>query len=110
MLAPTTTTGSILRPASGDPYEEVATPVVATGLAAHLSDPSGSEVDRGGQLERIDTVLLTQPDIDLRHTDLWRDDPTGQLYRVSWVQQRRGLGLDHTKAGLARYTGGAVGG
>lgn len=110
MLTLPTTTGSILRPADGDPYESAATTTLVQGLAAHLSDPTGSEIDLGGQQERIDAVLLTQPDIDLRHTDLWRDDPTGDLYRVAWVQPRRGLGLDHTKAGLVRFDGAATGG
>src|SRR5687767_13507172 len=82
-----TTTGSVLRPADGDPYETAAAPtVVATGIAAHVSSPTGSEVDAGGQLERIDAVLLTEADTDLRHTDLWRDDGTGDVYRVAWLR------------------------
>lgn len=110
MLAPTTTTGTILRPPSGDPYETAADPtVIASGIAAHVSAPTGSEADRGGQLERIDAVLLTEPNVDLRHTDLFRDDGTDTTYRVAWVRQRQGLGLDHTKAGLVLYEGGAAG-
>lgn len=105
-----TTTGTILDPGTGDPYETADPTVVTAGIAAHLSAPSGSEVDRGGQLERIDTVLLAPAGIGLDHTHLFRDDGTGQTYRVSWVEERRGLGLDHTKAGLARYQGGANGG
>lgn len=105
-----TTTGSILDPGDGDPYETAEPSVVATGIDAHLSSPTGTEVTRGGQLERIDTVLLAPPGIGLQHTHLWRDDATGETYRVSWVEVRRGLGLEHTKAGLARYQGAAAGG
>ena len=111
MLPLVTTTGSVLRPPSGDPYETAAAPtVVATGIAAHVSSPTGSEVDAGGQLERIDAVLFTEADTDLRHTDLWRDDGTGDVYRVAWLRLRRGLGLNHLKAGLVAYSGAAAGG
>lgn len=111
MLAPTTTTGTILRPPEGDPYETAAAPTeVATGIASHISTPTGSETDLGGQLARIDAVLLAEPGIDLLHTDLWRDDGTGVVYRVGAVRRRQGLGLDHTVAGLAVFEGGAVGG
>lgn len=105
----TTTTGTILRPDDGDPYETADETVVASGIASHLSAPSGREADRGGQLTSIDTVLLAPPGTDLRHTDLWRDDNTEQVYRVSWVEVRRGLGLDHLKAGLRRFDGGSSG-
>lgn len=111
MLTLTTTTGTVLRPPAGDPYETAAEPtVVATGIPAHVSAPTGSEIDIGGQLERIDVVLLTEPDTDLRHTDLWRDDGTGDVYRVAWLRLRRGLGLNHLKAGLVAYDGAAAGG
>lgn len=110
MLPVTTTTGTILRPAGGDPYETAAAPTqIATGLAGHVSAPTGSEVDQGGQLEQVDAVLLTDPDADLRHTDLWRDDGTDLTYRVAWVRRRQGLGLDHLKAGLVAYQGAAAG-
>jgi hypothetical protein len=106
-----TTTGTQLRPPSGDPYETAATPTtVATGLPSHISTPTGNEVDAGGQLERIDAVLLADASVDLRHTDLWRDDGTGNEYRVAWVRKRQGLGLDHIKAGLVAYDGAATGG
>lgn len=109
MIAPTTTTGTILRPATGDPYETATTTEVATGIASHISAPRGNETDLGGQLVRVDAVLLTEPGIDLRSTDLWRDDGTGTIYRVGAVVARQGLGLDHTVAGLAFHEGGAAG-
>lgn len=107
----TTTTITVERPADGDPYETAtSTATEAAGIPAHIGSPSGREVDRGGQLEAVDAVLLTEETLDLAHTDLVVDDVTGVRYRVAWVEARRGLGLDHLKAGLARYSGGAAGG
>lgn len=107
-----TTTVRVERPATGgDPYETADDPtVVSTGTPAHIGEPSGTEIQAGGELEQISDVLLTDALIDLRHTDLIVDEATGQRFRVSWVRQRQGLGLDHTKAGLVTYQGAAVGG
>lgn len=106
----TTTTVRIERPASGDPYEPAAsTSVVAEGISAHIGMPSGSDIDRGGELERIDAVLLAEPGIDLLHTDLIYDEDAGTRYRVAWVAEARGLGLSHTKAGLTRWDGASNG-
>lgn len=110
MLPIATTTITVERPADGDPYETATSATESTGTPGHISAPSGREIDRGGQLEAIDAVLLTSATLDLTHTDLVLDEGTGQRYRVSWVDVRRGLGLDHLKAGLARYAGGATGG
>lgn len=107
----TTTTVTVTRPTAGDPYETSAgETTVASGVAAHLSSPSGAEIDRGGQLEQVDAVLLAAPGVDLRHTDLVTDDVTDEQYRVAWVEARQGLGLDHVKAGLTRWHGAAAGG
>lgn len=107
----TTTTVTVTRPTGGDPYETSSgSTTPATGVAAHISAPTGSEVDAGGQLERIDAVLLAEPSLDLRHTDLVTDDATGDLYRVAWLRLRRGLGLEHLKAGLVAFHGAAAGG
>lgn len=110
MLPLATTTVTVERPADGDPYETATSTAVSAGTPAHIGSPTGREVDRGGQLERIDAVLLAAPGLDLTHTDLVTDDTTGQQYRVGWVDHRQGLGLDHVKAGLARFSGGANGG
>lgn len=106
----TTTTVVVKRPVDGDPYEAAAESTVASGVEAHISQPSGAEVDEGGQLERIDAVLLVGPGVDMTHTDLITDQGTGNEYRVAWVRERQGLGLDHTKAGLVAFDGGANGG
>jgi hypothetical protein len=110
MLPLATTTVTVERPEGGDPYEPQDATTVSTGTPGHVSAPSGREVDRGGELEAISAVLLTDSGIDLAHTDLVLDEGTGERYRVAWVDHRRGLGLDHTKAGLVRYQGGANGG
>lgn len=106
----TTTTISILRPVDGDPYVTAVESTVATGVEAHISQPTGQELDQGGQLEQVDAILLTDPGVDLTHTDLVVDAGTDLRYRVAWVRERQGLGLDHTKAGLIAFSGGAAGG
>jgi hypothetical protein len=109
MLPVTTTTVTITRPAGGDPYETGADSAVASGVAAHIGQPSGSEIARGGELERVDAVLLAAAGIDLLHTDEITDETTDATYRVAWVEHRQGLGLDHVKAGLTRWDGGSNG-
>lgn len=106
----TTTTVTVKRPVDGDPYETAAEPTVAAGVPAHISSPSGQEIDLGGEYERIDAVLLCAPGTDITHTDVVVDDGTDNEYRVAWVRARQGLGLDHTKAGLVAHHGGAAGG
>lgn len=106
-----TTKVTILRPATGDPYETAASETtIASGIKAHISSPSGSEQAIGGQLEQVDAVLLCESGHGILHTDLVYDDETGERWRVVWVRERQGLGLDHTKAGLVAFAGGAVGG
>lgn len=110
MLPVATTTITVERPATGgDPYEIGAAPTaVSSGTPAHIGDPSGAEAQAGGELETITDVLLADAALDLRHTDLIVDETTGQRYRVQWVRPRRGLGLDHVKAGLVTYQGAAA--
>lgn len=105
-LATTTITVSS-RTVADDPYDSTPTPAtVATGVAAHISSPSGRETVRGGSQEVIDKVLAADP-VALTHTHRVTDDVTGDVYEVVWVDQRVGLGLDHTVAGLRR-AGAAV--
>lgn len=106
-----TTTVTITRPLTGDPYEiGSAVTEVATGLSAHISSPSGSEARIGGEREQVTAVLLIDPGVDLARTDRVVDDITGETYDVAWVRTRTGLGLDHVKAGLVAFKGAAVGG
>ena len=55
-------------------------------------------------LERIDAVLLV--DSTVARGDRVTDAATGAVYRVAWVAERTGLGLDHTRAGLVSASGG----
>lgn len=103
----TTTTITVYRPAEGDPYESAALSVVAEGVAAHISSPSGAERDIGGSQTEIDAVLLADT-LDLNQTDQITDE-RGDTYRVAWVRHRVGLGLDHTKAGLKVFQGASNG-
>lgn len=109
MIPLATTTVTVRRPAGDDPYETPGeSPVVAAGLAAHISAPSGSERFVGGQAERVDAVLLIDAGADVAHTDIIDDDLTGERWDVAWVRKRTGLGLDHLKAGLRAFKGAAV--
>lgn len=110
MLPLSTTTITVKRPADGDPYETASEATVATGVAAHISSPTGADIHRGGQLERVDAVLLAEASLDLVHTDEVVDDGTAKRYRVAWVRLRQGLALDHLRAGLTAYDGAAAGG
>lgn len=109
MLPFATTTVTLKRPASGDPYETSTTSTISSGTPAHIGQPAGNEVQQGGELETITDVLLADPGLDVRHTDLIVDEISGQVYRVAWVRERQGLGLDHVKAGLVTHQGAAVG-
>lgn len=128
MIPLATTTVRIERPTAGvDPYDpDVSWTTVAT-VAAHISGPSGRERSIGGQQTEIDAVLLADI-VDLRHQDRVVDlgIPAGDdlyipsytddygatdvaRYEVTWVRQRQGLGLAHTKAGLKVLQGASNG-
>lgn len=105
MIAPTTTTITVRRPGTAEPHEGNGTPTtVASGVPAHIGAPSGSERRDGASQESITDQLSAEP-VALLHTDIVVDDVTGATFEVVWVQQRIGLGLDHTVAGLRRVSG-----
>lgn len=106
VLLPTTTV-TVEATSRPEPYEAATTTARAAGQAAHISSPSGSERvgDAGG--ERIDAVLLC--DTTVARGDRVTDEATGTVYRVAWVHDRTGLGLDHTRAGLVATTGAVPG-
>lgn len=98
------TTISILRaPEQDDGYPDTE-PVyvtVTTGVSAHLSRPHGNESDLG-ERTMLRVRLICNP-CDLRHTDLVRDEQTGLVWQVDWVQLRtQGTITDHLVAGLHR--------
>lgn len=98
---------TIRRPAAtGDPTEATTATTVATGVAAVIGRPSGSERNAGGQTSIVTDVAQLAPGVDVRHTDLLVDDATGRTFAVQWVRQRTGLGLDHVQVGLKEVLDG----
>lgn len=88
-----------------DPYDaQPAREAISTGVRAHISAPSGTERVAGGSQEVIDAKLACDP-ADLLHTDRVLDERTEIVYEVVWSLPRRGLGLDHTEAGLKLVEG-----
>lgn len=105
-----TSTFAISRPAvDGDPYETAAVTSIATGVAAHLSAPSGNDQRVGGDQEVVDAVLLAPPTPTLVRGDIVLDEATSESWRITWTRARLGLGLDHQKAGLVAVKGGSGG-
>lgn len=101
-----TTTVTVTKPTPGDRYEPAAgASTLASGVAAHISGPSGLERIVGGQQSVVDAVLLSDPIAELDAYCTVLDEVTGAEYQVAWVTQRQGLGLDHTKAGLNKVVG-----
>lgn len=105
VLLPTTTV-SISDGSTPEPFETTTYTVRATGVAAHISSPSGVERAGSDGGERIDAVLLC--DTTVARNDRVADENTGAVYRVAWVHARTGLGLDHTRAGLIFADGETV--
>lgn len=104
MTLPLTTTTVLIEDGdTPEPFEGTTWTTRHTAAAAHISSPSGR--DRAGEDggERIDAVLLTE--VEVWRGDRVTDASTGDVYRVAWVTERTGLGLDHTKAGLIRASG-----
>lgn len=105
-----TTTVTITKPApGGDPYEDAARSTIVAGLRAHIGSPRGSEKRTGGSEELVDAVLLCDPIAGLDHYCTVTDDNTADTWQVDWVRSRRGLGLDHVRAGLLTVSGGSNG-
>lgn len=104
MIPLATTTVAVADRAVPEPYEGATITVRAVGVPAHISSPSGAERAGSAGLERIDAVLLC--DTTAAHGDRVTDEVTGTVYRVAWLFDRTGLGLDHTKAGLVATSGG----
>lgn len=97
-----TTTIDVLEPASGDDTVAPGELTVASRVAAHFSAPTGAETTA----ERTDARLLADT-VELTHRHVIVDLTTFDRWQVAWVDQRRGLGLDHTVAGVNRIRGAA---
>lgn len=103
MIPLSTTTVTVEDASTPEPYETTTYTTRASGVAAHISSPSGQERAGSDGVDRIDAVLLA--DTTVERGDRVTDETTAAVYRVAWAHQRSGLGLDHTKAGLVRATG-----
>lgn len=111
MIPLATTTISVLR-ATADPARDdmdqpadSAYAVVASGVRAAISSPSGSSVSANGTREEITFRLSCDPVDGLSYLDHVRDETSGQTFFVVWAAQRTGLGLDHTEGGLRQVVG-----
>ena len=96
-----TTTITVSSPDAAEPYEPVTHTPVVWGVRAVIGRPTGREAVATGAAEVID-AMLTCDLVALTHGQQVTDDVTGVVYAVEWVMARRGLGLDHTTAGLRR--------
>lgn len=97
-----TTTVAVIAPATGDDtVAPGAGATVASGVRAHFSSPTGTETGA----ERVDSRLLCDPIPDLHHRHVVFDEVTFDRWSVEWVDQRSGVGLDHTVAGVNRIRG-----
>lgn len=104
-VALSTTTIAVLSGAELEPGEGRTFTTTATGVAATIGSPSGrDQLLAGGGREVVDAVLNCDP-ITAEHTDRIEDLGTGEVWEIVWVQNRPGLGLDHTRAGLKRVSG-----
>lgn len=109
MSLPLATTTVTVRRSHGDPYDPDPTEPIAAGTPAHFGYPSGSETRAGGERSVTSMVLLFPATPPLSEADTVIDDPTGQRWEVTWVARRRGVGLDHQRAGVRRVMGAASG-
>lgn len=107
-----TTKIEVLRPSSGadtDPYvvsDDSVDSVVVTGIPAHISAPSGRERVAGTGQEAVEFRLHCDV-ADIENNDRIYDLNTEETYEVIWAENRRGLGLNHTVAGISKVTGQA---
>lgn len=111
MIPLATTTIAVLRRTASDtadPYEApaAAPKVIARGVRAsiYMSGARSDEEVRGGSQEVRELRLSCDP-VDLTHTDQVRDERSGDVYDVTWVQRRSGLNLDHVEAALKTVDG-----
>jgi hypothetical protein len=103
------TTITVTRPvldATRDSYDPEPSPptTVATQVRAHISSPSGSEIQLGGS-QAVTQYRLDADPVDLRHIDRVLDESSSILYEVLWAVSRTGYGLDHVEAALRLVEG-----
>jgi|ERR1041384_4301675 hypothetical protein len=107
-----TTTIAILRLSTldqdGEPYQGAVPTAVVTGVRACISlgnqGGSGREKTQGGEQSVIRARLSCDP-VDLRHTDIVKDETTQEEWFVEWTEPRVAFGLDHRQAALRQVQG-----
>jgi hypothetical protein len=102
-----TTTIAVQAMTEPEPGEGRTATTVATGRRAVIGSPSGVEAYApGGGTASYTHGLRADPTPELAdNTCVVVDEATGERFEVAWVVHRRGLGLDHTVAGLTRKVG-----
>lgn len=107
MIPLATTTIAVEVTAEAEPGEGRTTATAATGVRAVIGSPSGVEAYApGGGTSTISHGLRADPVPELvDHTCIVVDEATGDRFETRWVVHRRGLGLDHTVAGLVHKVG-----
>jgi hypothetical protein len=116
MIPVASTTISVYAIAETEPGEGRTSTLRASGVRAVIGSLTGSETSRPGGGEatvtaRLDcdpTTSLGQT-LTLDHTDLVKDETTGQTFEVQWAHAKGGLGLDHIEGSLVLVTGVANG-
>ena len=93
--------------AGGEGIEPEKWSVVARGVRAAISSPGGAENWVTGSTEEIVTWSLVADPCDLTYLDRVVDESTDQVFEVQYAIVRRGLGLDHVKAGVQTVRGAA---
>lgn len=105
-----TSDGVAIDPYDGAPAEDPpddeptsATPntTVADDVHAVIGKPNGKPESDGAQRSQLDNQLVCDV-IPLLIDDIVIDKRTKRVYVVQWVEQRTGLDLDHTLAGVRR--------
>lgn len=102
MLLISTTTVSLYRPTSRDPYTAAEPVLVASGIDAQQSNPAGAGVP---QQSTVDSLYHLAPDTDVQKQDELVDDVTGRRWEVTWVEARHGFGLDRILVGVNAISG-----
>lgn len=103
-----TTTVSVRKHDTTGAVEQFDSPVYTTGpvgVRAHIGRQRGAEENVGRSLAVVEAELLADPIPGLSNGDQIVDANTAEVWEVLWVQDRHGLGLRHTKAGLRREVG-----
>lgn len=108
MTLPITTTTVTVerRVGTADKWEPETPAVIYTAIPATIGPVTASDVQTsGGDQQAVDAVLHTNLQHVVGRLDTVTDLLTGDVYEVAWAYSRRGLGLDHWRAGLKRTDG-----